>query len=104
MYQIGSYVSYVKDDKPKIGIVVEVQSGLNKVLFADGNKLMIKPSNLKPKNIPPAISVTYNGTQYLVTPVQNIISMASQSVMKWPENHGVRRAILALVYGHDEMI
>lgn len=104
MYQIGSYVEYTNDSETKVGIVVEVQPKLNKVLFADGNKYMIKSANLKAKNISPAISVTYNGTQYLVTPLQNIISMASQSVMKWPESHGVRKAILALVYGHDEMI
>jgi hypothetical protein len=104
MYQIGSYVEYTNDTESKVGIVVEIQPKLNKVLFADGNKHMIKSTNLKRKNISPAISVTYNGTQYLVTPIQNIISMASQSVMKWPENHGVRKAILALVYGHDEMI
>lgn len=104
MYQIGSYVEYTTEAETKVGIVVEVQPTLNKVLFADGNKYMIKSTNLKRRNSPAAISVTYNGTQYLVTPKQNIISMASQSVMKWPESHGVRKAILALVYGNDEML
>lgn len=97
MFQIGSYVEYNNGKETKTGMVVEIQQQLVKVLFSDGKKYMIKASNLKLSGISAAIKCSYGGIDYLVTPKENIISLASQSIMNWPYNHGSRVAILKLV-------
>jgi len=43
-----------------------------------------------------AIKVTYKDTDYLVTPKDTIISLKSNTKMKWADNNGDRKAILKL--------
>lgn len=97
---VGAIVKYLKPRKAEhaSGLVVEcISPTQSKVLFSDNVKLVINNTNLQIIEGKSAKTVKYGGMYYLVTPKQSIVSMTSHRIMEWPENHGLRKAILALV-------
>lgn len=95
--QIGSYVMF----RTTIFVVtkfcangtVQILDPLNEGVDA---KKSVAEANLELLAYAPMKSVSYKGTDYLVSVRGLIISLRSNKPMKWDDNNGNRRAILGL--------
>lgn len=90
--EVGNYVLY----KGNHYLIVDVRDSKRLILNNEGNKLQVNVSSLTATTLPPAVKLSYRGSEYLVTVKGLIISLATDKVMKWDENHGCRVAILQL--------
>lgn len=77
-------------------IVVEVRGDKLLLINEAGTKKQVASKNFVPRVGNVARTVYFNGTSYLVTKNQQIISLASGKFMRWHQEHGVRKAILNL--------
>lgn len=87
----GTYVVY----KMKHYIVVEVMGKMVKLLSPEHGKKCVLKYKVTPTGHIPAVIVKYGNTSYIVTAHFLIISLTTNKVMKWNDNHGMRIAILA---------
>lgn len=77
-------------------IVLEVRGDKLLIINQCGTKKQIASKNFIPRVGSCARTVYFNGTSYLVTKSQQIISLTSGKFMRWHQEHGVRKAILNL--------
>ena len=84
--QLGSYVTY----KQNTYLVVDVRNEKLLIMNRD-NKVQVNASSVEVTNLRPAKEID----GYLVTAKGMIISLTSHKEMKWDDNHGIRKAILA---------
>lgn len=96
---IGDYILY-KDVPHIIVDTVNLEIGefyklLNPLVGND--KVKVKSSNrqLKGTRYPRALMVEHKGNDYIVTRKGLIISYRTGKVMRWGEDHGMRKSILA---------
>ena len=94
---IGTYVEY----KGKVQLVVSINESAIKYKIMNPDlsnvKLEVNISSVKPTDLAKAIGVVHNNDLYIVTSKKLIISMATLRVMKWDENHGIRKSILEAI-------
>lgn len=84
--QLGSYVTY----KQNTYLVVDVRNEKLLIMNKD-NKVQVNTSSVEVTNLRPAKEID----GYLVTAKGIIISLTSHKEMKWDDNHGLRKALLA---------
>ena len=83
---LGQYVTY----KQNTYLVVDVRNEKLLIMNKD-NKVQVNASSVEVTNLRPAKEID----GYLVTGKGMIISLTSHKEMKWDENHGIRKALLA---------
>lgn len=95
--QIGSYVDFQGVTyvvvKHNANSTIQVLNPLSEGVEA---KKSVAPSSLELLAYAPMKSVSYKGTDYLVSVRGLIISLRSNKPMKWDDNNGNRKAILGL--------
>lgn len=84
----------------RAGLVVSVDDKGITLLFKDNKKMVYQPSSIQVINHShgDVITVTYQHSDYLVTPFDAIVSVKTHRIMAWSDNHPTRKAILALAY------
>ena len=75
----------------------------NPLLEGAAAKISVSETNLK-ANETLAKIVEYNGAEYIVTPKNTIISLTSNKKMKWDDDNGDRKAVLALARQNKTII
>lgn len=82
----------------KAGLVVSIDDKGITVLFKDNKKMVYQPSSLLEVKYPngECVKVTYQHNDYLVTPLDSIVSMKTNRIMAWSKDHPIRRAIIQL--------
>lgn len=95
---VGKYVTYKEKPYLVVQLIGETVRIINPNIDGPNRNLCVSPSNLTEINCPPAVLVSYRGTNYMVTGAKQpqVISMTSFKAMKWPENHGIRKEVLSL--------
>ena len=84
--KLGQYVSY----KQNTYLVVDVRNEKLLIMNKD-NKVQVNASSVEVANLHPAKEID----GYLVTGKGMIISLVSHKEMKWDDNHGIRKTLLA---------
>lgn len=88
---IGNYVTY----KGNAFVVARINPSNNRLLLVNPtSKIEVGLSSVEQLPIRTLHRVEYNGTSYLVTSKNTIISLTTHSVMKWGPENGNRKAIL----------
>jgi hypothetical protein len=106
--QLGSYVNY----KQNVYLVTALRANAQYLLLWSPVKkpVQVKASSTTVCNqYKPAKLVEHLGVQYLVTAKDIIISLTSHKEMKWDDNHGIRKALLAkakpvMTYVNGELV
>jgi hypothetical protein len=84
--KLGQYVTY----KQNIYLVVDIRYEKLLIMNKD-NKVQVNRTSIEVTNLRPAKEID----GYLVTGKGMIISLTSHKEMKWDNNHGIRKALLA---------
>jgi hypothetical protein len=77
-------------------IVVDVRGDKLLIINGDGVKKQIASKNFDPKEGSVAPTTRYEGTDYIITKTNKIISLTTNKYMKWDDNHPIRKGILAV--------
>lgn len=82
----------------RAGLVVSVDDKGITLLFKDNKKMVYQPSSIELINHShgECVKVTYQHSDYLVTPLDAIVSMKTHRIMAWGNDHPTRRAIIQL--------
>lgn len=82
----------------RAGLVVSVDDKGITLLFSDNKKMVYQPSSLELINHShgECVKVTYQHADYLVTPLDAIVSMKTHRIMAWAKCHPTRIVIIQL--------
>jgi len=91
MSNIGKYVTYKGNN------YIVVSEGVKQVKINSINHrmLQVNKASVQPMKCKPATVKAYEGADYIVTGARNIFSVDTGKLIKWSEDHGIRKALLA---------
>lgn len=89
---LGSYVKF--NNKPYIAIANDGKGKVKVLDVFSNSKKVVNRSNIEVMQYA-CTRVEHNNSSYLVTNKGYIISLTSNRVMKWDNNNGNRKAIIA---------
>ena len=88
-YKENMYIILKKNENGTLQLYSPLLQGVE-------SKISVSPKSVKRSIEAPAKKVTYKNKNYLVTDQGTIISLVSNTIMKWGPENGDRKAILAL--------
>lgn len=96
--------NFAKVTNPKLatfdraGLVVSIDNKGITLLFVDNKKMVYQPSSIEQTfhSHGECVKVTYQHADYLVTPLNAIVSMKTHRIMAWNKDHPIRRSIIQL--------
>lgn len=109
LIEVGDYVTVTNKLLSTVnqrGLVLEISEDKYLVLFNDNKKVSYRNESLSiiHHNLGHCIKVTFKDADYLVTPLDTIISLTTHRIMKWNDDHPNTKGILAIAYNSKEEI
>jgi len=100
---IGDYVTVTNkllSTRNQRGLIVGTEQNKFIVLFSSNKKQAYRGESLTrvKHNQVPCVIVTFNYAEYLVTPLDTIVSMKTHRIMKWSDDHPNTKGILSIAY------